>query len=588
VKALSLATILFIAVFAGCLAGKDQPPSGGPAQKKKAMHAVDPSVYLPKLSPILYEKILRENIKVASFDGKRMDAWLYRPEVPEGTKVPVFINFSPYWSNLEPAAGAEGDAFGRYMIHEYVPRGYAVVLTSVRGTGYSEGCFNIGGEVERKDAVAVIDFFAKQPWSNGNVAAGGKSYDGTTPQGAAIMGDPNLKAIFPVEPITELYQYNYKGGIPYGNGASFNAYYYAGESAAPKDAQGPPPLFMADRVACPTLPDTQSNGVGSAASGDSNAYWQERNYTKGASKVTAALFFVEGFTDWNVKPDNILPWLNMIPAPKKVYLHNWTKNWKPNGDGHVYPMRDDWNVTMLRFLDQTLKGIDTGIFTEPNYQIQDSSGAWRWEETWPPASAVATRFYFAHAAGKGELALVAPKSSTTATFLDAAPAGATVRGGTSCKWTEDQTIVKYETPVLDHEVHYAGAPIVHMQARSDKAVGKVIAPRSTSGPTGEFEMINWGGLNLRHRVSLDNPQTVVPGALYDLNFPLFPQDDVVPSGWKLVLFLAGGYGGQYAAAPYGDQLTVLENDKAYVELPLEGGALAYETPQPTLIHCFAC
>ncbi|HLE46727.1 MAG TPA: CocE/NonD family hydrolase, partial [Candidatus Thermoplasmatota archaeon] len=406
--ALVLSVVFLASAFSGCLADeKSTASSRGPARR---IGAVDPSEYEDALSKPIYDltQLVKENAKVPSFDGKRMDNWVYRPKTPDGVKVPVFINFSPYWYNLAPSSEQQGDAFSRYMIEYFVPRGYAIVLSSVRGTGYSEGCFNIGGEYEMKDAVAVIEHFAKQPWSNGNVAAGGKSYDGTTPQGAAVKAPPALKAIFPVSGISELYKYNYKGGIPYGNGASFNTYYYAGESAAPREAQAP--LFMVDRVACPYLPEMQANGVGSAVTGDYTAYWQERNYTKNAKNVKAALFFVHGFTDWNVKPDHILPWLNEIPVdtPRKVWLHNWVANDRGSRDGHVYPRRDDWNTTMLRFLDETLKEIPTGIFDEPAYQIQDSADQWRWEEKWPPDDAVTMRYFFANKDGRRTLDPAAP------------------------------------------------------------------------------------------------------------------------------------------------------------------------------------
>src|SRR5207249_3606629 len=155
-------------------------------------------------------------------------------------------------------------------------------------------------------------------------------------------------------------KYNYKGGLPYTQGATFSTTYYAGESAIPKENQNTnPPAFMADRAACTDLPQETAYGVGSGVSGDGAAYWTERNYTKDAGKVTAAVFLVGGFSDWNVKPDNYASWIDAIKGPKKVWLHYWTKTQKPGGDGHVYPMRDDWNTTMLRFLDQTLKGVDT-------------------------------------------------------------------------------------------------------------------------------------------------------------------------------------------------------------------------------------
>lgn len=560
-------------LLAGCLGDSDSSSKAAGKSAPLKARGVDPSVYESKLSKELYRETLKEHVLVPSFDGKRMDNWVFRPKTPEGTTVPVFINFSPYWSNLAPSAESGGDAFSKHMMSYFGPRGYAIVLSSLRGTGYSEGCFNIGGEVEQRDAVAVIEHFAKQPWSNGNVAAGGKSYDGTTPQGAAIHAPPALKAIFPVSGISELYKYNYKGGIPFGQGAVFNTYYFVGESTQQTWASNP--LLAIDDLACPYLPEMQVSGVGSGVTGDYTSYWVERNYSRQAKDVKAALFFVHGFTDWNVKPDHILPWLDLVDGPKKVWLHNWTQR----NDGHVYPMRDDWNLTMLRFLDQTLKGINTSIFDEPAYQIQDSDGRWRWEESWPPTDAVPTRFFLTSKDGRGSLEPAASPRAAARQFID--------RGlGPQPTVQSSEAFLRYESPVLEADLHYAGEPIVHLQASTDRPVGKIVAALYDIGPGGQFKLINWGGLNFRHRIALENPQPVAPGATYALNFPLFPQDDVVPAGHRLVLFLAGS-GGSFLGIPYQSTVTVLENEQAFLELPLQS-RFEWEDPQPVPMPCFAC
>jgi X-Pro dipeptidyl-peptidase len=571
------------AAFAGCV--ENDPVVDPRPQSPVTRRAVDPSVYESRLSKELFGELIQENVRVPSFDGKEMDNWVYRPKTDEATKVPVFINFSPYWGNLAPPAGLRGDAFSQYMIDYFVPRGYAVVLSSVRGTGDSAGCFNIGGDIEKRDAVAVIEHFAAQPWSNGNVGAGGKSYDGTTANAAAVMAPPALKMIFPVSGISELYKYNSKGGLAFTQGPIFNTYYYAlvgvGVPLGGTPQVDPAKVALyADDAACADLVNTQGQGVGSGVTGDYTAYWTERNYTKDASKVTAAVFFVHGFTDWNVKPDHILPFINAIPesVPKKVWLHNWTAS-DASSDGHVYPRRDDWNLTMLRFMDQTLKGIDTGIFDEPAFQIQDSEGTWRWEEAWPPARAAGTKFYLGFDAGKGALDPTAPFRSGVRVFEDngQGPAGTTTTG---------TTFLRYETQPLEYDVHYAGVPRLHVQASTNEPIGKIVATLYDVSPEGNARLINWGGLNFRHRLALENPQPVVPNEVYSINIELFPQDDVVRAGHKLVLMLAGG-GGGFLNQPTQARISVVEDEKAFLELPLIT-TVALEDPQPIQIPCFAC
>jgi X-Pro dipeptidyl-peptidase len=575
--ALALASLL-AASFAGCLTSDDEPST---SPSRVARRGVDPSVYESKLSKAVYDQVVKEHVRVPSFDGKMMDNWVFRPKTDDATKVPVFINFSPYWGITaldSPPAQEGGDAFSRYMIEYFVPRGYAIVLSAARGTGESEGCFNIGGDIEKKDSVAVIEHFASAPWSNGNIAAGGKSYDGTIANGVATLAPPALKAIFPVSGISELYKYNYKGGLPYSMGAVFNTYYYA--IVMNPEANANDPVLLADDIACADLAQTQPEGLGSGATGDYTDYWTERNYTKDAGTIEAAVFMVHGFTDWNVKPDNVLPFINAIPAstPKKVWLHNWTVT-DGSGDGHTYPRREDWNLTMLRFLDETLKGIDTGIFDEPVFQIQDSTGVWRWEEEWPPSRAESTKFFMGFKEGKGALDPTSPFRSGVRGFDDngQAPSGSTASG---------TTFLRYESPPLELDLHYAGIPRVHVMASSNEPVGKIVATLYDIAPDGTPTLINYGGLNFRHRVALEDPQPVVPDEVYSINVELYPQDDVILAGHKIVLMLAGG-GGDFLNEPTQARISVQEDEHAFLELPIITSTDP-EDPQPIKIPCFAC
>lgn len=568
----TVAIVFLTASLAGCVQEK-QEPDRRPSIVKRG--ATNPDVYISKLSKSIYTEILKENVLVPSFDGKMIDNWVFRPKTDEGTKVPVFINFSPYWYNSAGDPSVGGDAFSAYMITEYVPRGYAIVLSSNRGTGHSEGCFNIGGDIEKKDAYAVVEHFGAAPWSNGNVSAGGKSYDGTTANSVATLNPPSLKSIFPVSGISEVYKYSFKGGIAMR--PEFTATYFNSQSDLDESQDNP--LLIPEDAACPDVPGHVLDSAGNAPMGDYTAYWQERNYSKDASKVTAAVFFVHGFTDWNVKPDHILPFLNALPpeTPRKAWLHNWTAS-DASSDGHVYPRRDDWNVTMLRFLDETLKGIDTDLFEEPAYEIQDSQGVWQWEETWPPARAEQTKYYFGVKEGQRGLDPTAPFRSGFSTFIDNGQ-GPTAAG-------QLPNFVRYESAPLETDLHYSGVPRVHLQANSDRALGKIVVSILDIAPDGTSRIINWGGLNMRHRIALEDPQPVVPNIVYELSIELHPQADVIPAGHKIGLTLAGG-GNAFFSQPWQSQITVLEDEHAYLELPVIN-TFDLHDPQPIKIPCFAC
>lgn len=559
-------------LLSGCAGSK--PPASTPPPLTR-----DPAQILPLLSPIQFKETLKEHPAVPSFDGKKMDSWVYRPKTPDGVRVPVIINFSPYWGNLAPAAGERGDHFSQYLIDYFVPRGFAVVLTSVRGTGQSEGCFNLGGETEKRDALAVIDHFAKQPWSNGNVAAGGKSYDGTTPQGAATLAPRALKAIIPVSPISELYKYNYKSGLSYNlQGASFNARYVAlvGWGEDPTSPGVPFGGSLMPDDACADFPVIAGEGLASAATGDYTPYWQERDYAAKATAATPALFYIHGLQDWNVKPDNILPWLERYAGPKKAWLHQWSD---PSNGGHVYPFREDWNYTMLRFLDHTLKGLDTGLFDEPSIQVEDTLGRWRHEDAWPPATAVPQQLYLSSQGNQGQLGN--PGDGTARSFLD---------NGESAGDAQTDNQLRYESAPLAADWHLAGVPKLHLPITSDRPTGKVGVSLYDVDATGKAKLIDWGGLNLRHRDDVRTPKDVAAGTQYDVVVEMFPQDTVIRADHRLVLVLAGNAGSdEFDPVPTNARMTIAENAKTILELPIEPEpAMRFESPPPVETRCWAC
>ncbi|MHB8633808.1 MAG: CocE/NonD family hydrolase [Thermoplasmatota archaeon] len=445
-----------------------------------------PATTNPAPAPV-YRILPPVDVPVASSgDGKLIDNALYLPAVPNGTPVPVYIIFSPYWGDSAMNEGRDSAGeFSHWFIHAFVPRGYAVVLSAIRGTGHSEGCFQLGGDQELKDSYDVVEHFGTQAWSNGNVGAGGKSYRATTQNGLiAKYPPPHLKTLFDVEGITDMYRYNGKDGVTYENGLAFNGYYYAGQSldeyglapgvvgagqASPMDESPASLARLADKAGCTTLPAEQSSGAGTAASGMKDAYWQERDWIHFLPQSTwkGSILYEEGFQDWNVKPDNMDPFLQEAQAngiAVKGWLHQWTEG--AHG-GHVYPMRADFNDTLVRWLDHYLKGVPNGIDSELGYDLEGTDGVWRHSATWPPAAThstvapmdgvlVAPRAQAVRIAGT-------PTATVTATGNTTDPvirATLWVKNGTALKWANEAVRRVDLSDDLTQLVPYApGSPI---------------------------------------------------------------------------------------------------------------------------------
>ena len=96
-----------------------------------------------------------------------------------------------------------------------MPRGYALVVVDVRGTGASFGVREgFRSPKERDDYREIVDWIVEQVWSNGAVAATGVSYVGAAAYFLASTGHPAVKAIAPLFSVWDTYSdHYYPGGL---------------------------------------------------------------------------------------------------------------------------------------------------------------------------------------------------------------------------------------------------------------------------------------------------------------------------------------------------------------------------------------
>src|SRR5579872_4714046 len=99
---------------------------------------------------------------VAMRDGVRLATDIYLPAA--AGKAPVLLTRSPYNKNGERRRGAY-----------FAAHGYVFVAQDCRGTGASEGSLYALVN-EGRDGYDMIEWCARQPWSNGKVGTLGASY----------------------------------------------------------------------------------------------------------------------------------------------------------------------------------------------------------------------------------------------------------------------------------------------------------------------------------------------------------------------------------------------------------------------------
>ncbi|MCA1223665.1 Xaa-Pro dipeptidyl-peptidase [Streptomyces sp. 8L] len=572
-----------------------------------------------------YADAVREYVNVQSSvdsdgDGKkdliRVD--IIRPrESGPGFKVPVIMDESPYYDNLgrgneseRKTYDAQGDPakFPLYYDNYFVPRGYAVLEVDMDGTTKSQGCPTSGGASDVLGGKAVVDWLngrakafdaqGKQvsaDWTNGRTGMIGKSYDGTLANAVAATGVQGLDTIVPISGISSWYDYSRMGGTLFSPGEE--------EGLAQTVDTDPPAKCAAVRKQLAAGEDD--------ATGNYNAFWNERNYVSGsvgdASKVHASVFATHGLNDLNVKPSQFSTWWSALAkqgVPRKVWLSQY---------GHVDPFdyrRDAWVDTLHQWFDHWLWKIPNDVMKQPRVDLETGPDQWTTQSDWPApgASPVTLR-----PQKDGTLGLKA--SSGTGTYSDTEQSESTV---VSAPTTAEPYRLAYSTAPLAEDVRISGTPKVGLRVKLDKPTANLGAllvdygtdtrvnylgggegvktlttedchgestavddacykQVATDTVTSDINVVARGYVDAQNRNSLSSPSALKPGAYYTVNWNTLPQDYRFKAGHRLALVLIGTDGDVQGDRATGASVTV-DLAASGITLPVVGGAGALASP----------
>ncbi|HEY3566396.1 MAG TPA: CocE/NonD family hydrolase [Thermoanaerobaculia bacterium] len=144
--------------------------------------------FAPLAAPLIAEDdqrryVIDQNIRIRGADGAMVCALVVRPRSASG-RLPALLNFTIYANPQTMMSEARRTA----------SHGYAGVEGLTRGKGCSPDQ-PVPYEKDGVDAAAVIDWIARQPWSDGRVGMYGGSYEGFTQWAAAKHRPKALKAL---------------------------------------------------------------------------------------------------------------------------------------------------------------------------------------------------------------------------------------------------------------------------------------------------------------------------------------------------------------------------------------------------------
>src|SRR3954471_11376228 len=306
------------------------------------------------------------------------DIYLEVAEPTAGGKVvpaPVILTYSPY-----SVLGRNGDA------DHWNPLGYARAYADVIGTGNSGGCYDYGGNREKRTGHDVVEWIARQRWTTGKVGMLGGSYDGTTQYATAITHPKGLATIVPEAAISRWYDYAYAGGIRYtdtdedlgneGPGAAGDegvdtplGFDYGFAIPPPADPSDP---GWQQRVASTIRPcdELQHTGEGYNETPDYDGFWMDRDYVHLLPRVHIPVLVASNWGDWNVKQKNGWDAYHALTHSSCRKLYMGTR-W----EGHGTPPGDDYRTTVDRWFARWLQGAHNGVEHMPAVTSQTSDDA---------------------------------------------------------------------------------------------------------------------------------------------------------------------------------------------------------------------
>ena len=440
-------------------------------------------------------------------------------DVPEECRVPIITEIGPYYDDGDVDALTPADRLGRFLIENFVPHGFGVAQISVFGTGESNHCMDLMGLDEQLGIHAAIEYLGKASFSNGNVGAIGKSYDGSTPWEAAAMGSPNLKTIVPMSGLIGMHDLMWRNGSMEARGAIMHNGVYGsfGLDGNLEDAQN----------ACEGYMEGYYAGVGAYLTGDNLAwtgsdYWEERHFlTRAIQNYNGSVYIIHGLQDWNVDPHMAFPVHNMLidaGFEVKGLYGQWGHDYPDRRSGHEslntgrgaeafpYTLRWDWADDLLEWFNFYLmdKGPEPRLIAE----VQDNMGGWRVENSYPP---------------------------NDINWIDMDMDYCSIIGGSDTITTTSSLTI--ECPEFEEETRIVGTPTFHVEA--------TISQFSTSGHLFVEMVQSSNGMHLGHAV-MDlrfhdggkDGEVLSPGSTVIAKMEFFGMDVIVPEGDGIQLIIS--------------------------------------------------
>ncbi len=516
----------------------------------------------PKDCPLVVEK----DVQIPLRDGTVLYGDIFRPDLKNESsdgRVPVIMNIGPYMKDKlwVPPDDLE-EAANPYMNWEtlnplwWCPRGYALLRVDTRGSGKSPGKSDPSSYQESLDCYDCIEWVAKRSWCNGNVGTCGISYHAAFQWRVANLNPPSLKCILPWEGRADQYRDQaYHGGI---FAMGFIARWANNNTAL--HLLGRPRSYNPDSFDNNMLWNYMRNDLDSGYWRKNSADWERiRVPVFSAGNWGGFAMHLRGNTEGYLSAK--------ASIFRKLRIHSGT---------HYHPFHaEEARMDQLRWFDQWLKGLDTGILDEPPVKLEIRTGgsqkpyAFRFEDDWPIPRTQWTKYFLKidragtedPKAVEGELTKTAPQKTATVSY----PQAARTRPGRMPRG------VSFETPPMAEDTEITGPIVLNIWVSSTGEDTDIFATLRNIGPDdkdlcemgqqGEpLQCVTKGWLRASHRKldpekslpyrpyhAHDERRWLKPGEVVECQVEIWPTSMVFRKGHKLRLDIspADGVGTQH-------------------------------------------
>lgn len=516
-----------------------------------------PSEYI-RARPPIHNVPTPRSFYLAMNDGCRLavDLYLPGPSTPDASWPAILIQ-TPYYRRfaIEPSTlQVEASPNVAKYRDVFVPRGYALIVVDVRGTGASFGTRNIfRSPKERDDAYRMVEWIVAQEWSNGAIGATWISYLGAASDFLASTSHPAVKAIAPPFSVWDTYLDNYyPGGILLTNLAEVYDRMMAGLDQSKRHHLKDFVCYSNPAFRGPHPVDDDPDGSDCAAAVKQHAdnfrmpelmrhleYRSEplaRNSHYSSDSISpshhsdgirddVAIYSVSGWMDGAGYANGAISRSLTLPNPRKfLLLGPWDHGGRINCSLWRASETPEFDIfaEVLRFFDEYLRGDDTGIESEkPIHYFSVHEERWRAAETWPPYNAGKTLSL----APNGQLGDTAggPGADSHEINFDSRTGQRTRYeriAAIDCRvyytdWHDrDRRMLNYTSAKLDHNAELTGHALASFWIAASSPDFAIHAYLSEILPDGRSLYVTEGSLRALHRYEAEPPHNYRTPAVF--------------------------------------------------------------------------